>query len=312
VNVGLWRRFLLFAVLIGLSGIVPSAGTAYHFDAVKWPGGIVRYYNAAPDQSWAVSGAVSAWNHSGAHIRFVAVPRASAQLVIEENARNVYCSEGHASVGYVHGAHVVIFPAHGVTHICNRYWAVRVMTHELGHVLGLRHEDRYCATMNAFGSMRGGSECPTVAWAWRCRLLETDDVSGVAAAYGGTPQKPTEPDVCPLYRAIDPPGAPTIGSTPDGQVVTLRFERPPSVRFPSFVLPSPWRGHDGFAFSQPMTTCAAATATVAASRRYRWNVAVGSFQTINLPRPAGHFCVAVWALDRLGRPSAPDTFTTNH
>jgi hypothetical protein len=49
-------------------------------------------------------------------IRFVAVPRSEAKLLITDPSNKVYCSEGHASVGYVPNAHVVIFPSRGLTH----------------------------------------------------------------------------------------------------------------------------------------------------------------------------------------------------
>src|SRR5262249_44707221 len=158
-RVGLRRLTLMLATLTAIAAAAAaSPAAAYNFHAVKWPGGVIRYFNAAPDQGWAVAQAGHAWNTSGADVRFVAVPRSSAQLVIREQADKVYCAEGHASLGDVPGAEVVIFPAHGLTHACNRYWAARVVTHELGHVLGLEHEDRYCATMNAYGSFRGGAE----------------------------------------------------------------------------------------------------------------------------------------------------------
>jgi Streptomyces extracellular neutral proteinase (M7) family len=134
-------------------------------NAPHGPGGVVPYYNAAPDQAWAVAQAVRAWNQSGAHIRFVAVGRASAKMVIEEQSDKVYCSEAHATVGFGSDARMVIFPAHGITHDCNRYWAARVVAHELGHVLGLLHEDGGCATMNSLGSIRGGAACePKLVW----------------------------------------------------------------------------------------------------------------------------------------------------
>ena len=153
------RIVMLCALALAVAASAAKPVVAYNFHGVKWPDGVVPYFNAATDQSWAVATAVRAWNESGAHVRFVAVPRSQAKLVIEDDSRKVYCSEGHASVGYARNARVVIFPAHGITHACNPYWAVRVVAHELGHVLGLVHENRYCATMNSVGSMHGGAQC---------------------------------------------------------------------------------------------------------------------------------------------------------
>lgn len=109
----LWQRLSVLSLASLPAGTTSAA--AYHFQALKWPGGVVPYYNAAPDQGWAVGQAVDAWNTSGAKIRFVAVPRAEAKLVIEEQTNKVYCAEGRASIGYYpRGAFVLVFPARGL------------------------------------------------------------------------------------------------------------------------------------------------------------------------------------------------------
>jgi hypothetical protein len=284
--------------------MVPAA-SAYRFDGVPWPGGVVPYYNAAKDQSWAVDQAVSAWNRSGAKVRFVAVAPSDAKVVIRERTEphKVYCSEGLATVGDVRGANVLIFPAQGLTHACNPYWAARVMTHELGHVLGLKHEDRVCATMNAYGNMRGGSQCPTELWAWRCRLLETDDIAGVAAIYGGTPKPQRANPYCPLYTATHAPAHAT--KLLEGAVIDLRFVRPAPPTIPSFVVPSPWPRKEGFVVSRPSPTCHAAAAQLPPTHPwYFWDVKVGARQSFEVDPERSSGCYAVWALDRLGRPSA--------
>ena len=288
-----------------IAAAVPSGSQAYRFHAYKWPGGIIRYYNAAPDQAWAVSRAVSAWNGSGAKIRFVAVPRAEAQLVIEERTDKIYCAEGRASVGYVRGAHVVIFPAHGITHACNRFWAAHVMAHELGHVLGLLHEDRYCALMNSKGSLRGGAACaPEPVWDWRCRLLEPDDEAGAVAIYGGTPRAASAQEVCPLYAAIRSPRGLTATYDAAAGAVRLSFLRPAGPKIPEFVVPSPWTDRSSFGLSGPLPTCS--TKGLAPSTFWRWHVRqAGAREEFPTPAVQGRKCYAVWAVDKLGRPERP-------
>ncbi len=291
------------ALAVAAGAVTPVA--AYDFNGVKWPGGVVPYFNAASDQGWAVATAVRAWNESGADVRFVAVPRSRAKLVIEDDSRKVYCSEGHASVGYARDARVVIFPAHGITHACNPYWAVRVVAHELGHVLGLVHEDRYCATMNSVGSMHGGAECkPQILWDWRCRLLEPDDVAGVAAVYGGHPRPPTEPELCPLYPAIGSPTGFTASDDATGNVLTLTFTRPAGPAIPAFVAPPEWKHNASFAVSGPAPACTANPDTPP-QPFFRWNVAAGLRQHITFRAPSQRECLEIWAIDELGRPSVP-------
>jgi hypothetical protein len=275
-------------VSVWVAGLAaPPPGAAYRFHGVKWPGGVVPYFNAAPDQAWAVGQAVRAWNRSGADVRFVAVAKADAKLVIEKENNRVYCGEGHASVGYVRNARVVIFPARGVTHACNRYWAAHLVAHELGHVLGLLHENRYCAAMNESGSMRGGSKCgPNWRWEWRCRLLEPDDVAGVAAIYGGRPRPAATPAVCPLYAAIKTPIRPSVSYDRTGSTMTL----------------VPWKAKSGFLLAR--TPMCRADDDTSAAYLYKWKAAVGNRQQLLLPAPTRRLCVAIWALDKLGRPSA--------
>jgi hypothetical protein len=298
------RRIASAAVLLcAMSVIVPSPGGAYHFHAVKWPGGVVPYYNGASGQAWAVSRAVRAWNRRGARIRFVAVPRAQAKVLIEADRRDIYCSEGHATVGFVPNAHVVVFPARGITKACNRFWAAQLMAHELGHVLGLGHEDRYCATMNSRGSHRGGFMCePRLPWEWRCRLLERDDVAGVAAVYGGRPRPAASPATCPLYSPISPPRDLSVDYDPSGVAITLAFTRPTEPQIPAFVAPRSWIHNAAFALARFPGKCPR-TPDVSSAQRFRWEVAVGEKRRIEITLPAERVCVALWALDSLGRPS---------
>jgi hypothetical protein len=163
-----------------------------------WPDGDVPYFNAAPDQAWALELAVRAWNESGADLRFHAVPRDRAQLVIE-HLETASCDHAEASVGRVRHARVHVFRLDPTRPECNRYDAAQALAHELGHVLGLDHQQVGCATMNPVGSYRGPEQCPpTPPATWRCRLLEAADIRRAVELYGGTARRASGPRACPL------------------------------------------------------------------------------------------------------------------
>ena len=72
-----------------------------------------------------------------------------------------------------------------------------VVAHELGHVLGLGHEDRICATMNSYLVDGHTEHCPAAPQGmWVCRLLRVDDVRGAVRLYGGTVRPIRGPEFC--------------------------------------------------------------------------------------------------------------------
>jgi hypothetical protein len=72
-----------------------------------------------------------------------------------------------------------------------------VVAHELGHVLGLDHEDRVCATMNKYIDDGHPENCPAPPdGEWVCRLLRADDVRGAVKLYGGNVRPIRGPEFC--------------------------------------------------------------------------------------------------------------------
>ena len=233
------RIVTLVAIAFAANASAADAAPEYRYHGVPWPNGVVKYYNAAPSQGWALWQAVAAWNRSGAKVRFVATSRRNAQLIIRHDPSVASCQQARATVGFVRTAHVLIYPRNDASSACSKYRAARSLAHELGHVLGLKHENGGCAAMNSAGSYMGGSMCPnTNLGEWRCQLLERDDVAGVVAIYGGSPrpEKRASP-MCPLYKPIAPPAMASASYRPEYRGVMLQFRRAPDPAMPAFLKP---------------------------------------------------------------------------
>jgi hypothetical protein len=291
---------LLLALALPALILLTGRADAYVVQGHPWPGGVIRYYNGAPDQAWAVKRAVDAWNASGAKVRLVAAPSSQANVRIEHFARASCTVNAEATVGYTYTARIWIFRRDQSSPYCNSYVAAQALVHEFGHVLGLGHETRGCATMNPVGTLQGPSLCPKARrWQWRCRLLTTDDVTGAVALYGGTVASQRRPTDCDLYSAIAAPAALRVQSTPASHTFRLTFRRPRSVAVPS-LLTAGHRLAESYVAGAARGSCP----TDAYAFPIRgWNAAVGGTEQTYLSLPGGVSCVAVWALDSFGRPS---------
>ena len=175
------RVLVLTAVLLTVLG--PRPAGAYRLEGAKWQTRTITYYTETPAYAWSVDTAAYAWNTSGARVQFVKSSRASAKVLV--GIRWYKRSAGDALVqrlgGKILSAQVGIQTGH------DRYEMALIVAHELGHVLGLDHEDRVCATMNSYLVNNGPEHCPAAPEGmWVCRLLRTDDVRGAVSLYGGT------------------------------------------------------------------------------------------------------------------------------
>jgi hypothetical protein len=184
------------SILVDSPTASPGAHAAYKLFPWRWPGARIPYFNAARRNAWAVRSAVRAWNASGMRARFVAVPRSRAKLVIRYFGHGCV-SGGSAPIHFDQGtlmpeqASVLMSRPHPRHAACSRWTLTRVAAHELGHVLGLNHEDHRCALMNSrLENLVPGwpdlvpAHCPAQL-DWRCRILEADDVRGAVRLYGG-------------------------------------------------------------------------------------------------------------------------------
>ena len=302
----------LFAALALL--IAPAQSQAYSRLGNKWPGGKITYYNSIKQYDPAVKAAVKAWNTSGAKVKFKRVSKKKARVRIRY-MRNSSC-RGLARIPSTKRTRraTVYLPAPTASEFCRDQATMTIVAaHELGHVLGLDHESRGCATLNPTGNRAGGALCAEVGgtppWLWRCRVLEPDDVRGAIKIYGGkfrlSKFKPSP--LCPLYKEPPPVIGLTASDSGAGNRINVSLVRPADGVVPGY-LARQFAGGVPFSY---VAYAAGPCPDITAATPYSWgSVPVGGALAGSINSGAlapGTYCVSIWAADAIGRPSAPAT-----
>jgi hypothetical protein len=249
LNIGMRAGAALGAlgtVALLLAILSPGGARGYNFLQPKstWKGSPakIRYYNAARPQDAAVRDAVDRWNHSGIDVKFQRVSSAKRAEVIIKGDKQAPCGNGLAVPQYVSNDGKHFHTVSGKVYLGTggqnkatdtpeecRYIDVITAAHELGHILGLDHEDRRCAVMNssnttypdfkgkgpvgvAPSSCKGGGSDR-----WYCRVLTGDDLKGARKLYGGHPQV-RKKAFCPIGSAKAGRASPAVTVTDDARM----------------------------------------------------------------------------------------------
>src|SRR5207245_6329307 len=123
-----------------------------------------------------------AWNTSGAHVRFLKSSRRNANVLV---GIRWFRAAGDANIQRTNGRFVGAKV--GIQNGQDRYTMALVVAHELGHVLGLGHENRVCATMNTHLGDNHTEHCSAPPPGLLVgRLLRADDVRSAVRLSGGT------------------------------------------------------------------------------------------------------------------------------
>jgi Matrixin len=172
--------------------VLSSSAGAFRLEGGRWPTATITYYNEIPAYGWAVDSAAYAWNTSGARVQFLKSSRRDAKVLI---GIRWFKAAGDASVQ--RGNRGFVSAKVGIQNGQERYTMALVVAHELGHVLGLGHEDSVCATMNSHLDDNHTEHCAAPPQGmWVCRLLRADDVRGAVRLYGGTVRPIRGPEFC--------------------------------------------------------------------------------------------------------------------
>jgi hypothetical protein len=198
------------ALALAVAGSLLASPVASAQQGYKWPGERVPYFNAAKRYRAEVATAVKAWNASGVELRWVKASRSTAAqrgVVFDVDNRAVALHGGPGVLG-VAEVRVTGRRATGGIHLISTLFkqpvagpkrqAVQVIAHEMGHAIGLSHDDRGCATMNT--QVNGRCKLPPERWRYACQILRPVDVRRAVKLHGGKVRLKPGPVFCARPR----------------------------------------------------------------------------------------------------------------
>ena len=298
------RRFAVLLLLAAAAALLPaSKADAYKLFKHRWYSKTLTYYDGSGGRyKDEIRAAASVLNRSGARIRVRSASRRSARvrISVSGNLRPAGQARYFVRGGIVRNARIILRPDlanNWPTPVAARMGTIAVVAHEMAHVLGLDHENRRCATMNSVLWSR--CNLPRLAWLYRCRIFERDDVRGLVRRFGGR-VKSVGQELCEAEPGPAAPLGLTLTPDPPSGAVTIAWTEGAVPLTRTEVLRKaggcPTGGED-------------TTATLVA----RIESGPGQAKSVqDLPPGVGSYCYAVVALGPLGRPGVVGTATINY
>ena len=303
-------RLALAAALLCALLVAPTA-EAYQRLSYRWPSKTILYYDGTGKAySKNVAAAAAAWNKSGQKARWKKTSKSRARVQIRVS-KNIP-SAGLAT--YYGGQRGLIQIQPGMKGLRDSkaegdWIATTIMTHEMGHIMGLDHETKKCAVMQpAIGI---GCPNPKDPWQYRCRVLEPDDVRGGVALFGGKIGK-VGPEFCDRTPA---PGAPAdvTAVLVDAGVDELDEAVPAGVRV-SWTTPTVGEPQE-IRVLRRQDACPAGL-TDKSAKEVGWEQATAGQRQFVVDATGflgnGSYCYAVFAVGPFNRPGKPATATYEH
>ncbi len=208
----------LAALVVAATMLGGASSSAAPGRIVVWPGSTVSYRDrtGAADYHKAIKAAVAAWNKLQLGVRLVPVHRRPDVTFTAGSARCLLGRAGRSSLGFA-ASGAAIHLARACPSIVRRL----LVSHEVGHVLGLATDDSRCSLMNTHATSDGLSyvvpaKCPRKHRpTWLRALVDPDTAALARTMY--TPPAPTSA----IALTVGAQGIPTVSwSEPDDPTAT--------------------------------------------------------------------------------------------